>query len=344
MTGGKIWSTVVDYFLIMGAIVGVGFASGKEIGVFFFNFSGGSIFGILAFCLLYFYLFFIVQYLRKKLALNSYNEFNAFVFGKFCKLTNIVLVINFSITSAGMLAGADYLFSSFFNLPKIVVPVTLTAITFFLILGGIKRIKFTANLIVPILIFVIIINSIKNININNVNLEITSKNIYMAVYFGLLFGVNNFVAAMPVLFETKQKVASRCAVILSIGLIILLNVLVLSSNKVSTDMPMFELSKNVSNSFYIIYFCALILALFSTLVICSYNMQNIICKNKKSKFASLLIVLFNLILSNVGYSFIVQYLYVVSGIISGIYVLILIVLIIFKLVKIKFNKTKNNED
>ena len=32
MKGGvKLWSTVVDYFLILGAIIGVGFASGKEI-------------------------------------------------------------------------------------------------------------------------------------------------------------------------------------------------------------------------------------------------------------------------------------------------------------------------
>ena len=36
-SGNKIWSTMVDYFLILGAIIGVGFASGKEICVFFFD-------------------------------------------------------------------------------------------------------------------------------------------------------------------------------------------------------------------------------------------------------------------------------------------------------------------
>ena len=46
MKGGfKIWSTIVDYFLILGAIVGVGFASGKEICVFFFNFYSGNLSG-----------------------------------------------------------------------------------------------------------------------------------------------------------------------------------------------------------------------------------------------------------------------------------------------------------
>ena len=41
--GNKLWSTVVDYFLILGAIIGVGFASGKEICVFFFDYQGSDV-------------------------------------------------------------------------------------------------------------------------------------------------------------------------------------------------------------------------------------------------------------------------------------------------------------
>ena len=67
--GNKIWSTVVDYFLILGAIIGVGFASGKEICVFFFDFGAASIIGLIAFSLLYIYLFFIIQHINKKLCI-----------------------------------------------------------------------------------------------------------------------------------------------------------------------------------------------------------------------------------------------------------------------------------
>ena len=81
MKGGfKLWSTIVDYFLILGAIIGVGFASGKEISVFFFDFGAFSILGLIAFGLLYIYLFFIIQHINKKLELNSYNEFNTKIF------------------------------------------------------------------------------------------------------------------------------------------------------------------------------------------------------------------------------------------------------------------------
>lgn len=340
-SGYKLWSTIVDYFLILGAIIGVGFASGKEIYVFFFSFSGGSIIGLVAFALLYIYLFLIVQYISYKLKINSYNEFNAAIFGKLCKITNIVMVINFSITSAGMLAGADYLFSQFFGIGYKIPSIVLSIITFFILLGGINRIRIMANLIIPIMISVIVINSIANINPQNVSMQITMQNGVMAVYYALLFGVNNFVAALPMLFETKLKSKGKLAVIFSICLIILLNILVLASGNFISDMPMFEASQNVSVWFYYIYFTTLIMALFSTLIICSFNTQKILFKNKKSKFNSLIIVVFNLILSNFGYGNIVKYLYVISGIISGIYILFLIINIIIKLIKIN-KKLKNN--
>lgn len=343
-SGNKIWSTVVDYFLILGAIVGVGFASGKEISVFFFDYGGTSLIGLLSFGLLYIYLFLIIQYISKKLKTNTYNEFNKKLFGKLCKVSNFVMLINFSITSAGMISGAEYLFSTFFNIGYKIPAIVLSVVTFILLLGGIDKIKIVANIIVPAMIVVIVINSIGNTTPQNVHFEIVAKNNFMAVYYGLLFGVNNFVAAMPVLFETKLKTKGKLSVIFTICFIIFLNILLLSTSTYTTDMPMFELSKYISPAFYYIYFATLILALFSTLMICSYNMQNIISNNKKSIFVSIIVVLINLILSNLGYAFIVKYLYVVSAIISGVYVVVLVVLMIINLIKFKIKKEKSNDE
>ncbi len=340
--GSKIWSTLVDYFLILSAIIGVGFASGKEIYVFFFDFGGASILGLIAFALLYLYLFFIIDYIKKKITLNSYDEFNAMLFGKLCKITNVVMLINFTITSAGMLAGADYLFKTFFNIGYKIPSLVLSVFVCMLLIGGINKIKLVSNCIIPIMITVIVINSFVNITPSNVNLNITLQNGGMAIYYGLLFGVNNFVAALPIIFETKLKSKGRIFVVLSICLIILLNILVFASNSFSTDMPMFEVSKNVSILFYYIYFATLIFALFSTLMICSYNMQEIVFKGKKSLFTALVIVLINMILSQVGYSFIVKYLYVVSGIISAVYIVSMIVLIAVKLIKLKSKEAESN--
>lgn len=343
MKGGKIWSTVVDYFLILGAIIGVGFASGKEICVFFFDFGSASLIGLTSFGLLYVYLFFVIQHISNKLKINSYDKFNQAMFGKLCKITNIVMLINFIITSAGMLAGADYLFKTFFGVGYRIPSIVLSVLTFILLIGGISKIKTVANIIIPLMLTVIVINSIKNITPQNVNMEITLQNSTMAIYYGLLFGVNNFVAAMPMLFETKLKSKGKLVVILTICIVILLNILVFASNNFTTSMPMFELSKNISPWFYYVYFSTLIMALFSTLVICSYNTNTILSKGKKSFFTVTMVVLINLIISNFGYNFIVQYLYVVSGIISGIYVLVLICMMTFKLIKFKIQKNKTKK-
>lgn len=330
MKSGKMWPTVVDYFLMLSAIIGVGFASGKEIGVFFFNFGKMSLVSLLCFGLLYVYLFYIVAYVKKKLELNSYNEFNAKIFGVLSKFSTIVMLVNFAITSAGMLAGADYLFETFFGIGYKIPSLILSVLTLGLLMGGIEKIKAVANFIIPVMIATIVLNSIGNVNPSNVHFDVCTQSSTMAIFYGLLFGVNNFVAALPVLFEVKLKTKGKLMVILTICLIILLNILMLASNNFSTDMPMFELSKNISVSFYYIYFATLVLALFSTLMICSYNMQTILCK-QRSWFGASMIVLFNMILSQVGYKFIVQYLYVASGVISAIFVLTMIILIVIKL-------------
>ena len=234
-----------------------------------------------------------------------------------------------------MLAGADYLFITFFNVGFRLPSIVLCLLAYIIVTGGIDRVKWISNLIIPILISVIVINSLTNITPQNVNLGITTKSCVLALVYGLLFGINNFVAGLPVMFESKLKAKGKLFVTLTVALIIILNILVLASNTFVSDMPMFELSKNVSMSFYYIYFITLILALFCTLLICNYNVNKIICKDKKSKFVPLITILSCFALSNLGYNFIVKYLYVVSGIFSSIYILSLIILIFIKLIKLK---------
>ncbi len=324
----------MDYFLILSAVIGVGFASGKEIGVFFFDFGKASLFSLVCFGLLYIYLFYVVSYVKKKLELHTYNQFNAKIFGGLSKLSTVVMLVNFAITCAGMLAGADYLFETFFGIGYKIPSLILSVLVLFLLRGGVQKIRTVANFIIPVMIASIVINSIGNINPTNVHFEVCNQSGAVAVFYGLLFGVNNFVAALPVLFDVKIKAKGKLMAILTICLVVLLNILVLASNNFSTDMPMFELSANISPAFYYIYFATLVMALFSTLMICSYNMQTILCK-QKTWFGSSAIVLFNLILSQVGYGFIVRYLYVASGIISAVFVLALVVMIVVNLLKFK---------
>lgn len=331
MRSGEKWSTIVDYFLILSAIMGVGFASGKEICVFFFDFGKYSVLGLLAFGLLYIYLFLMVDYIKNKLKVKTYDAFNERVMGKFCKVSNILLIVNFLILCAGMLSGADYLFITrgANRLPSIV----LCILTFITLLSGIKGVRVCANIIIPVLLAVIVLNFVGNLKPNNVSLPEVKTSWVIAVFYGLLYGVNNFLPLLPTLFLCDFKKKGRVFTAVSITAIMLLCVLMFASNTFSTSMPMFELSKNISNKFYIVYFVALVMALFSTLMICSYNAYALICNNRKSVFVAGIVVMAIFSLSNFGYEFVIKYLYVVSAVASGVYVLILTIFVGFYLIR-----------
>lgn len=340
MSSGNKWSTFVDYFLILSSIIGVGFASGKEICVFFYDFGGFSLLGLMSFTLLYIYLFWLIDYIRIKLELNSYSKFNKIVFGRFYKITNIAMLVNFVITAALMTSGADYIFSNFLGVGYRIPSFVLTILGFVILLGGIGKIRTLANIIIPILISVIVINSIKNVTPTNVNFEIVGKNAYMAIYYGLLFGVNNFIVTLPVLFQTKKNFKIKFAVILCVGIVILCNLLVFASNDFVTDMPMLELSKNVSGLFYYIYFFALCIAIFSTFIICLFNTHTILTNNKKSVLTILLILIINFFLSSFGYNFLVNHFYLISSLFSALYVVVMLLNIAYLLIFKKKSRKK----
>jgi len=51
-----------------------------------------------------------------------------------------------------------------------------------------------------------------------------------------------------------------------------------------------------------------------------------------------------LLVSNLGYDYIVKYLYVISGMISGVYVIILVLLMMFKIIQLKKQQKQSNKN
>ena len=61
-----------------------------------------------------------------------------------------------------IMAGADYLFQTFFGIGYKIPSIILSICAFAILLGGIEKVKLIANIIVPIMIAVIVINSIES--------------------------------------------------------------------------------------------------------------------------------------------------------------------------------------
>ena len=308
-----------DLFFIVSGIVGVGFATGKEIEHFFL--SGKSLW--LALCV--FFVVFVglsmyILHIKNKHRITNLARLNMFAFGKYCEVGNILLLILFLITNAAMLAGCDNIVKNYLGLSFPLASLILTIITFFIINGGVERIKRIANIVMPILIIAIIINACFNFG----TATTYTGSIGTDVIFPIIFCCENFMTIIPVLINSKSKVkplSLLSGVVISVA--ILFSALAIYG--VDADMPMLSVAKNLGNWFFVVYLFGVLFALFTTLQISAHSCLEITAKSKRNKiFISLVILIASQIIAYLGFNFIVKYLYSAIGIMGGVYLVALV--------------------
>ena len=104
----------------------------------------------------------------------------------------------------------------------------------------------------------------------------------------------------------------------------------LAIGNLNADMPMLNLSKNLGNVFFAVYLIGVIFALFTTLEITSYNSLEVAIGNRRKDkhFVLFIILATSQIMAYLGFNFIVKHLYTAIGVLSAIYLIILIIKLI----------------
>ena len=312
-----------DVFFVISAIIGVGFATGKEISHFFL--SGKNV--LIAVCVFLFVFVGLSGYIlhiKQKHNIDNLTKLNKFAFGKYYEIGNIVLIILFLVTNSAMLAGCDNLARTYLGLNLPIASLFLSLITFFIVLGGVNRIKQIANVVMPILIVMIVVNAWANIS---VNID-ANGSIITDIYFPIIFCCENFITLISVLLCTKSKPK----ILAFVSGIVVAGVILLSCfaiGDLNADMPMLNLSKNVGNVFFVVYLIGVIFALFTTLEISAYHCVQVMTKTKRHKyFVMSVVLLVGQIIAYLGFDFIVKYLYTAIGVLGAIYLIVLIIYLI----------------
>ena len=312
-----------DLFFVVSGIIGVGFATGKEISHFFL--SGKSLW--LALCV--FFVVFVglsmfILHIKNKHKITNLTELNRLAFGRCYEISNIMLVVLFLVTNAAMLAGCDNIVKNYLEIDFPIASLILTIITFFIVNRGIGCIKRIANGVMPLLIVVIIVNACCNFG----STTMYDGKVVTDIIFPMIFCCENFMTIIPVLINSKSKIRPLSFVAGTVvGLTILFSALAIHG--VSADMPMLSVAKNLGNWFFVIYLFGVIFALFTTLQISSHSCLEISAKNRRNKiFTSLVILLASQIIAYLGFNFIVRYLYSAIGIMGGVYLLALVIRLI----------------
>ena len=322
--------------VIIGALIGAGFASGQEIFSFFYIYGKNGIYGILIMSILIgIFIYKSLKIIYQKQVYN-YNDFlNLFIKNTKIRnvilwIVNVLLLVSFYI----MVAGFGAYFEQEIGINRIIGSIVLNLLCVIVFFSNIKGVLKASNLIVPFLIFFIFFIGIKNIvQIRTIDFYQMKNNWILSM---LIYNSYNFILLMPVLISlkkqiTKEKNIKKVSILVTIIILILsINIFFLLLNAnikeiENQEMPIVYIISNYFNKYKKIYAFIVLDSIFTTAISVGIGFLQNISKNSNSypQFV-LFMCITSLLMSNIGFSKLLNFIYPVFG-----YIGILQIVIIF---------------
>lgn len=327
-------------FVVLGTMIGAGFASGKEMYLFFFSYGIEGIVGIALSCSI---VGLIIYKTLKILNMNKVNIKNVNTYRDFLDILikekngkkydkikdfinstiNMLILITFFI----MIAGFGAYFEQQFGINSIIGSAILATLCFIIFMTSVKGVVKANEVLVPILIIFLIIIGILNLKeINLLELEnyVIRVNNSSYILSAVLYSSYNCIFLIPVLVTLKRYIVNKRQILLgaviSTFIMILLSMMVyLILVRVDVDITKLEMPAVyvVSNMFYIlryIYGFIILGSIFTTSISLGTSFLQNTAKNKKSytQIGGIMCITAVLI-SKIGFSNLVSLLYPIFG-------------------------------
>ena len=275
--------------VIIGALIGAGFASGQEIYSFFYLYGKFGIYGIFLMTSITGYLIHKILNIIYLNGIDNYNEFlDQFIKNsKIKKIINIIINILLLISFFIMVAGFGTYFQQEIGISHYIGSIILAIlclITFFTNVKGVLRVS---DILVPILILVIIYIGIKNLlSIDNYNLIKINKNWILS---SALYTSYNLILLIPVLISLRKQIKNKKNIksiaiasyliltILSLMIFMLLKKASFQEIKLQ-EMPVVYVISTYYPNFKNIYAFVILTAIFTTAISVGIGFLLNICK------------------------------------------------------------------
>lgn len=317
--------TISIVLVLIGALIGAGFASGQEIYSFFYSYGALGLIGIIITCIL---ISFTINKSLKIIYTNKIENYDQFlkIFisnEKIVKVINIILNILLLVTYYIMIAGFGAYFEQEIGVNKFIGSVILaimTAIVFFTNVKGVLKVN---EYIVPILIiFIIIIGGINLFSLDIQNEMILSRSGWLLS--SITYCSYNIILLIPVLISIRNQICRQSyikyiAILSGIIMIILSIMTYMMLAKVDTDfttleMPIVYVVRTFYSKFQHVYSFIILSSIFTTAISIGMGLLQNIAKNKKSYTQFVLFMcITSLIISNFGFSKLVNLVYPLFG-------------------------------
>lgn len=334
-------------FVIIGTLIGAGFASGQEVYLFFFSYGMKGLIGILISSIIIGVVIYSTFNILNKYKINTYKDFLNILIPKNTKLkiiANFIINIFILITFFIMIAGFGAYFEQEIGINRLVGSLVLAIITFIVFMTSIKGVVKVNELLVPILIgfiFIIGIISIKDTHILNLENYVIRTNYTNFALSAVLYSSYNSILLIPVLITLNNYVKNKKQIFyisfISAIVTILLSVIIfLLLVRVDVDiskleMPVVYVVSNIFKILRYIYGVIILGSIFTTAISLGVSFLQNTAKNKKGYTQiAIIMCITSVIISKFGFSNLVSLLYPIFGYLGLIQILRLCVIKISK--------------
>ena len=324
-------------FVIIGTLIGAGFASGQEIYLFFFSYGIKGIVGIIISSILMGFIIYKTLIIVDKYEINTYKDFLYILIQNktvkkvnYFNLKNIInLVINIFIlvTFFIMIAGFGAYFEQQFGLNSIIGSSILAGLSFIIFLTSVKGVVKANEILVPILILFLIIIGIMNlseINLTELGKYIIRTNQSNYILSSILYCSYNSILLIPVLLTLKKYINNKKQIFLigtisTLITIILAIIIFLILVRVDVDitkleMPAVYVVSNMFRALEIIYGFIILGSIFTTSISLGTSFLKNVSKNKKSYTQiAVIMCITSIVVSKIGFSNLINLLYPIFG-------------------------------
>lgn len=322
-------------FVIIGALIGAGFASGQEIYIFFFSYGLKGLMGIFVSNILMGTVIYKTLKILEKNEIKTYKDFLDIIIKRKSKnkyfniknIINIIINIFILITFFIMIAGFGAYFEQELGISSIIGSIILAILCFIIFLTSIKGVVKANGILVPILILLLIFIGLlisKNINFLKLGNYIIESNPTNWIISSLLYCSYNSILLIPILLTLKSYIKRKndikwIAIISSIVGILLSIIIFLILIKVDVDikeleMPAVYVVSSMFSFLKIIYGFIILSSIFTTSISLGVSfLQNVSSSRKSYAQIAVIMCITAVLISKFGFSNLVNLLYPIFG-------------------------------
>lgn len=333
-------------WVLIGTIIGAGFASGQEIDLFFYSYGFNGILGIVLMSGLTGMILYKVLNISMKNNIKNYKEFMQYILERQNNFLNSKKILNIQNAIVNIFLFGSFIimiagFASFleqeYNINKILGSIVMSILFFITSIkkqNGLVKLNQILTPLLVIGIFCLGLINLKNIDINIID-KLINKNNNAWIIGSVIYCSYNLIILIPIAisicsYVKSKKNAKIVSIVTSIGIAVIAIIIYFSLSTIDIqslylDIPIMYSIKKISIMFSYIYSIVILFSILTSCISAGYSFLENICKNQKSYPQIVLFMcITGVIISNFGFSKLVSLLYPTFGVIGILQIIFLI--------------------